>query len=92
MLEKTLPITEALYPGYSILFMFDNATSHLVYAEDALCTYKINKRSVSKQIISCNGLYINQIDMYNIQLMWNSGSKREQISKGIQKILTKRGL
>ena len=26
--KKTLPIAEALYPGYALLFMFDNATSH----------------------------------------------------------------
>ena len=55
VMEKALPITEALYPGYSILFMFDNATSHSVYAEDALCAYKMNKRPGSKQVMLCNG-------------------------------------
>jgi hypothetical protein len=34
--EKALPIAEALYPGYSLLFLFDNATSHCVYAPDTL--------------------------------------------------------
>ncbi len=36
VVEKALPITEALYPRYSLCFLFDNATSHSVYAKDAL--------------------------------------------------------
>lgn len=36
VVTKALPIAEALYPGYSLLFLFDNATSHSVYAKDAL--------------------------------------------------------
>ncbi len=53
-MEKALPIAEALHPQYSILFMFDNAIGHSVYAEDALCARKMNKRPGSKQIIFCN--------------------------------------
>jgi hypothetical protein len=34
--EKALPIAQALYPGYEIVWIFDNATSHSVYKEDAL--------------------------------------------------------
>lgn len=36
VVKKALPIAEAFYPGYSLLFLFDNATSHSVYAKDAL--------------------------------------------------------
>lgn len=43
VVTKALPIAEALYPGYSLLFLFDNATSHSVYARDALCTQDMNK-------------------------------------------------
>lgn len=57
---------EALYLGYSILFMFDNATSHLVYAEDELYAYKMNKGPGDKQVILCNGWYVDQMDMYHI--------------------------
>ena len=28
VVSKALPIAEALYSGYSLLFLFDNATSH----------------------------------------------------------------
>lgn len=31
VVNKALPIAEAFYPDYSLLFLFDNATSYLVY-------------------------------------------------------------
>ena len=40
---KALSIGEALYPGYELLFMFDNVTSHAVYAKDALQVAHMNK-------------------------------------------------
>ena len=36
IVHKALPIAEGLYPGYLLLFLFNNATSHSVYAKDAL--------------------------------------------------------
>lgn len=45
--NKTLPIGEALYLDYELLFMFDNATSYAVYAKDALQVENINKSSGS---------------------------------------------
>ena len=42
--NKALPIAEVLYPGYSLLFLFNNATSHFVYAQNALRTAQMNKR------------------------------------------------
>lgn len=41
--SKVLPITEILYPGYELLFMFDNAISHAIYAKNALQVTHINK-------------------------------------------------
>lgn len=35
--NKALPIAEALYPDYLLLFLFDNTTSYSVFAQDALC-------------------------------------------------------
>lgn len=51
VVKKALPITKTLYPGYSLLFLFDNATSHFVYAKDALQAKNINKKSGGKQPI-----------------------------------------
>lgn len=81
MIEIILSITEALYPEYSIMFMFDNATNNFVSTKDALCVYKMNKIPNGKQVILCNGWYIEQMGMYHIQLMWYLGSNKEQISK-----------
>ena len=36
VVKKALSIAKALYPNYSLLFLFDNATSHFVYLKDAL--------------------------------------------------------
>lgn len=47
--KKALLIGEALYPGYALLFMFDNATSHSIYAKDALQVANINKGSGGQQ-------------------------------------------
>lgn len=43
VVNKTLPVAKALYPGYSLLFFFNNATSHSVYAKNALQVKDINK-------------------------------------------------
>ncbi len=92
VMEKALPIAETLYFGYSILFMLDNTTSHLVYTKHALCTNKMKQKLGNKQVIFYNSWYIDQMGMYHIQPMWYLGSKRKQIPKEIQKVFTKRGL
>lgn len=49
VISKALPVTEAFYPGYALLFLFDNTTSHLIYAKDALCTKDMNKGTGGQQ-------------------------------------------
>lgn len=49
VVNKALPLARAFYPGYSLLFLFDNATSHSVYAQDAFCMAQMNKSSGGKQ-------------------------------------------
>lgn len=41
--KKILLIEEILYSDYKLLFIFDNATSHAVYAKDALQIENMNK-------------------------------------------------
>ena len=55
VVEKALPIAEALYPGYQLLFLFDNATSHSVFASDALQVDEMNKGSGGQQKFLRNG-------------------------------------
>lgn len=48
MVNKVLPITNVLYPSYSLLFLFDNAISHSIYIDDALYIENMNKKLDSK--------------------------------------------
>ena len=59
VVHKALPIAEAFYPGYFLLFLFDNATSHSVYAKDALQVQNMNKGSGRKQPILRDGWFDN---------------------------------
>lgn len=43
IVKKTLYIAEALYSDYALLFLFDNATNHLIYAQDVFQVTHINK-------------------------------------------------
>ena len=66
VVNKALPIAEELYPGYSLLFLFDNATSHSVYAKDALHVKDMNKgiRGQQPRLRSgwfrCGNVQVNQ--------------------------------
>lgn len=43
VLNKALPITETFYPGYLLLFFFNNATNHFIYTKNVLQVKNINK-------------------------------------------------
>lgn len=43
LVNKALLIAEAFYSGYSLLFLFNNATSHSVYAKNAFQVKNMNK-------------------------------------------------
>ncbi len=49
IINKALPIAESLHPGYELLFMFNNATSHFIYAKDALQVAQMNKELGGQQ-------------------------------------------
>lgn len=50
VVNKTFLIAEIFYLRYSLLFLFDNTTSYLVYVNNALCNREMNKESGKKQI------------------------------------------
>lgn len=89
--NKTIPIAEALYPGYSFLFMFDNATSYAVYAENALCVGNINKSSGGKQALLRNGWFESN-GIPCSQPMSYFTQDGTLIPKGIQQVLEERHL
>lgn len=49
VVSNALPIVKALYPGYLLIFLFNNVTSHFVYVKDVLCIRDINKSLKGKQ-------------------------------------------
>lgn len=48
IIKKTLPIAESLYSNYKLLFMFDNATNHSIYAKNVLRVAHMNKKPGSE--------------------------------------------
>lgn len=55
--SKALPITEVLYSGYELSFIFYNATLHAIYIKDELQATYINKGLESQQFFLRAGCY-----------------------------------
>lgn len=91
MVEKALPVAEALYPGYSLCFLFDNATSHSVYTKDTLQIKNMNKGPSRKQPILRNGWY-NHEGIRITYPMTFLNEKGKVTQKEVQKVLEKRGV
>lgn len=94
--SRALPIAEGLYPGYSFLFLFDNATSHSVYADDALVASKMNKTDGGKQPFLRDG-WFRDGDTIRHQAMWYiqvdpSSGQQTRTQKGVERVLKERGL
>ena len=95
--EKALPIAQFLYPGYDLIFLFDNAKSHAIYAKDALRVSNMAKGEGNQQGFLRPGWYRDKIfGEVVIQPMWSwetdSFGEKKKVQKGIQKVLYERGL
>lgn len=55
VVNKALLIMKALYPRYSLLYLFDNPINHSIYAKDVLQVKDINKGCGGKQPVLRNG-------------------------------------
>ena len=97
IVKKTLPIGEALYPGYELLFLFDNVTSHSIYAPDALQVTHMNKGPGGQQLFLRPGWFIGSNQEMVVQEMSTVitdpfTGQSTTIQKGIQAVLVERGL
>lgn len=92
IVEKALPIAEALYPGYAFLFHSDNATSHALFADNALKVSAMNKGRGGKQAWPRDGYYTDAKGLRQTQKMSTVNSSGAPIQKGIQGVLEDRGL
>src|SRR6516162_8916615 len=98
--EKALPIAQFLYPGYDLVFMFDNATSHSVYADDALRVANMGKGEGKQQAFLRPGWYQDPISGTIVQQpMWKwepdplgGPEATKRVQKGIRNVLQERGL
>ena len=88
MVNKALPIAEALYPSYSLFFLFDNTTSHPMFAQDALCITQMNKGTGGQQSWLYNG-WFEKDGAHIIQPMSFQKEDGTWYQKGIQKVLEK---
>jgi len=84
--ETIIPMFKVVYPGYQALFLFDNATSHSAFGEDALRVQDMNLDPGGKQSRMRPG-YING-DIAKVQLMVNENGE----PKGKWQVLLKRDL
>lgn len=89
--NKALSIAQALYPGYSLLFLFDNATSHSVYGQDALQVKNMGKGPGGKQAFLRDG-WFEEGGIRQRQPMWFSKPNGSRCQKGVQQVLSERGL
>ena len=69
IVDKAFPIAEILYPGYELLFMFDNATSHSVYAKNVFHVRNMNKNQDSQQQVLQPGWYVTSNGEAKVQDM-----------------------
>lgn len=95
--KKALPIGEALYPGYALLFLFDNATSHSIYAQDALQVANMNKGLGGQKPFLRPGWFMGPNHEVVVQEMStvivdSLTGQSTILQKGIQAVLVERGL
>ena len=90
--EQALPIATALYPGYQYLFLFDNATSHAIYSEDALRVQKMNKGTGEQQPFLRDGWFEKDNQRHIQPLNFFKQENDVLVQKGIQMILEERSL
>ena len=89
VVKKALPIAEALYPDYSLLFLFDNSTSYFVYTKDVLQAKDMNKGFGGKQPILHDG-WFDRDGVQIIHLINFQQENRQWIQKKIQRVLKER--
>lgn len=94
--KRAIPIAEALYPGYEFVFFFDNATSHSVYADDALIVKGMNKGDGGGQHLLRNGWYHNGSVIVVQEMFFTKADPSTgiiaRVPKGIQRVLEERKL
>ena len=91
VVDKAVPIIQALYHGYSLLFLFNNATNHSVYFKNVFQVKDMNKGLRKKRPILCNS-WFNYENIFISQPMYTVDTQEKEILKKIQKIIEETGI
>ena len=92
-LEIGLPIFEAAYPSCQGVWLFDNATNHSAYAEDALVANRMNFKPGGQQPVMREGFIHSKGRPQPMTFPDNYGTLALRgLPKGMKQILTERGL
>ena len=89
--KEALPIARALYPRYSLCFLFDNATSHSVFALDALDVKAMRKRPGGKQSFLRDGWFFEKRIQKNQKMSFKQPDGT-LCQKRIQRVLEEQNL
>ena len=85
-IKDAAQIVEMKYPrdqGYRLVWIFDHSSCHGAYADDALNAYKMNVKPGGKQPAMRNTIWRGK----EYSMVFNLG-----IPKGLQQVLTERGI
>jgi hypothetical protein len=100
-LKEVIPLFEQAHPGCQLLFAFDNSQNHHAKASDALVASRLNKSDggVGVQVMRDTSYQVkvtdpetgeeSEVTVAQEMFVMRDGVK---IAKGVQKILTERGL
>lgn len=96
LIERAIPIAEALYPGHVLVFAFDCSSGHTLFAPDALKTTNMNLNPGGAQKVLRDGWFCDENGVKHTQQMWtwykDKDGKEVKVPKGIRQVLVERGL
>ena len=94
-IQTALVLAEEQYPGYGLVFFFDNATSHLIFADDALRVCKMSMRPGGQQPFLRDGWYVKdgvRVSQSMVSRVETESGGTSLVQKGIRLVLEERNL
>jgi len=96
VIEVALPILRKIYPGYQILFLFDNSSNHGTYAEDALRVQSMSLKpgGLGQKLLRPGYMYGDRTQVQEMTYTTIDPATGAEIAeaKGMKDVLQERGL
>lgn len=90
LVNKAIPIFEAVFPDFQACFMFDNSSNHGMYASDALMASKMNLNPGGRQLKLRDGFFSRGCPQSMV--FPNNHPVFPGQPKGIRQVLLERGI